>query len=87
MDLNENIKVLNEDCMETMSRYADKYFDLAIVDPPYGIGDKKLTNGGTWASKYEKGDCAWDIAPNEEYFKELFRVSKDYIIWGGKLFF
>jgi len=48
-------QVFNEDCIEVMKRYPDKYFDLAVVDPPYGLGDK-LTQGGTWASKYAKVD-------------------------------
>ena len=48
------LTITNEDCMELMARYPDKYFELSIVDPPYGIGDK-LTQGGTWASKYKKG--------------------------------
>lgn len=67
-----------------MSRYEDNYFDLAIVDPPYGIlnktkrgGDKKFN-----MEEYTK----WDIKPNDEYFKELFRVSKNQIIWGGNYF-
>jgi site-specific DNA-methyltransferase (adenine-specific) len=58
--------------MELMARYPDKYFDLAIVDPPYGIDIAK------WDSI--------DLKPNEEYFKELFRVSKNQIIWGGNYF-
>ena len=68
--------------MDLMARYPDKYFNLAIVDIPYGLGDK-LTQGGTWANKYSKKDSQWDILPNEKYFKELFRVSKNQIIWGG----
>ena len=79
-------EVFNIDCMELMSRYPDKYFDLAVVDPPYGIGDEKLTSGGTWASKYKKGDAAWDVKPNSEYWKELFRVSKNQIVWGANYF-
>ena len=77
---------LNCDCMEYMKTLPDKYFELAIVDPPYGIGDKKLTQGGTWASKYNQGDAEWDIAPDKEYFNELFRVSQNQIIWGGNYF-
>lgn len=76
----------NMDCMEGMKQFPDKYFDLAIVDPPYGInincsmgrrkGDKK--------SDYPK--AYWDNEiPNEKYFEELFRVSKKQIIWGGQL--
>jgi site-specific DNA-methyltransferase (adenine-specific) len=72
----------NIDCMEFMARCPDKYFELAIVDPPYGIGDK-LTTGGTWASKHKKGDADWDVLPTKQYFTELFRVSKNQIIWGG----
>lgn len=74
------------DCMELMKQYPDKYFDLSIVDPPYGIGSKKLTQGGTWANKYKQGDAYWDIAPDSSYFTELFRVSKNQIIWGGNYF-
>lgn len=72
--------------MEGMKSFPDKYFELAIVDPPYGIGDEKLTSGGTWASKYKSGDAAWDVAPTKNYFEELFRVSKNQIIWGGNYF-
>ncbi len=79
-------KLYNMDCMEGMAQFPDKYFELAIVDPPYGLGDKKLTSGGTWASKYKTGDAKWDIAPTEEYFNELFRVSRNQIIWGGNYF-
>lgn len=68
--------------MELMAGVPDKHFDLSIVDIPYGLGDK-LTQGGTWASKYKKGDADWDILPTTEYFKQLFRVSKNQIIWGG----
>lgn len=80
------LNITNECNMQLMARYEDKHFDLAIVDPPYGIGDKKLTQGGTWAKKYKTGDAAWDIAPNLEYFNELFRVSKNQIIWGANYF-
>ena len=80
------IELFNEDCMEVMKRYPDKHFELAIVDPPYGMGDEKLTSGGTWAAKYKKGDCSWDVAPSQDYFNDLFRVSKNWIIWGGNYF-
>ena len=73
------------DCMEFMKGVPDKYYELAIIDPPYGIGDK-LTQGGTWASKYAKGDASWDIAPPSNYWNELFRVSKNQIVWGGNYF-
>lgn len=65
--------------------YPDKYFDLAIVDPPYGL-NSKLTNGGTWAAKYSSADSEWDEKPNFEYWVELFRVSKNQIVWGGNYF-
>jgi len=76
------ITITNEDNMVMMARYEDNHFDLAIVDIPYGLGDK-LTQGGTWASKYKRGDAYWDKLPTKEYFNELFRVSKNQIIWGG----
>ena len=81
----DNMTIHNADCMEIMAGYEDNYFDLAVVDPPYGIG-KKLTSGGTWADKYSKKDSDWDIAPSKEYFDELQRVSKNYIVWGGNYF-
>ncbi len=82
MKLTDKIEITNEDNMVLMARYPDKYFDLACIDIPYGLGDK-LTQGGTWASKYKKGDANWDVLPNDIFFKELFRVSKNQIIWGG----
>ena len=78
----ENIKLYNADCMDVMKDIPDKFFELAITDIPYGLGDK-LTQGGTWANKYKKGDASWDILPSKEYFEELFRVSQNQIIWGG----
>lgn len=75
----------NIDCMEMLRKCPPKHFGLAIVDPPYGLKDV-LVNGGTWAAKYKKGDADWDIAPPQEYFEELFRVSKNQIIWGGNYF-
>jgi DNA modification methylase len=72
-----------EDNMELMSRYPDNYFDLAIVDPPYGI------NANNHAGKEENGwnqykKTEWDNeTPNKEYFTELKRVSKNQIVWGG----
>lgn len=83
------IEITNEDNMDLMARYPDKYFDLAIVDPPYGTFDetKKIERtGGTWSKKYTKKVKQWDFAPQPEYFKELFRISKNQIIWGGNYF-
>jgi site-specific DNA-methyltransferase (adenine-specific) len=71
-----------EDNMKLMARYEDNYFDLAIVDPPYGIG---YENGGQYFNKNQ--GKKWDKnTPNKEYFNELFRVSKNQIIWGGNYF-
>ena len=102
------------DCMEAMSHFPDKFFDLAIVDPPYGIQADTFNNGsgaskdagkyGTAVRMRSKGrlnqgsgklagrklntsDCSWDCAPpDESYFRELRRVSKHQIIWGGNYF-
>jgi site-specific DNA-methyltransferase (adenine-specific) len=71
--------------MALMARYPDKYFDLAVVDPPYGIDAGKMTMG-SGKHKFKKGKD-WDAAiPNQYYFLELFRVSKNQIIWGGNYF-
>lgn len=108
---------INGDCMEYLPQYPDNYFDLAIVDPPYGDGlcGTHLTSGrhkgqtqpewcrfgerferygkpverrgGQWASRYGDRIADWDKAPQKEYFEELFRVSKNQIIWGGELLF
>jgi site-specific DNA-methyltransferase (adenine-specific) len=95
MEVAKNIFYLNEDCMAAMARYPDKYFDVAIVDPPYGLGEdgrKSKGRGGMvrqWngseiyvsADKYAVKN--WDnMPPSQEYFDELFRVSKKQIIWG-----
>lgn len=77
------LTITNEDNMQLMARYPDKYFDLAIVDPPYGYGNKE-TNILNFRQKEQHRE--WNIAPNEQYFKELFRVSKNQIIWGGNYF-
>jgi len=76
--------VFNEDCMTVMARYPDKFFDLAIVDPPYGIDRNGMEMGNSVFNKDEK---EWDKSvPSKEYFNELFRVSKNQIIWGGNYF-
>ena len=81
---NPIIKITNEDNAKLMARYEDKYFDLAIVDPPYGILNK--TKRGR-DHKFNMDEYSkWDIKPEDEYFKELFRVSKNQIIWGGNYF-
>lgn len=80
-----NSIVFNEDCMAVMARYPDNHFELAIVDPPYGLG-VKLVDGGTWSKKWSREDVAWDVVPNETFFKELFRVSRNQVIWGANYF-
>ena len=84
------INITNEDNMALMARYPDNHFDLAIVDPPYGIGagSKKFINRNTANKNAEKfyRDNDWDVKPSAEYFKELDRVSKKYIVWGGNYF-
>lgn len=71
---------LNIDCMEGMKQYPDKYFDLAIVDPPYGI--EKGFDGQKRIKKYGQLKTVNDLKPTPAYFDELFRVSKNQIIWG-----
>lgn len=117
MKITDKLTITNEDNMALMARYPDKYFDLAIVDPPYGINTPNMTMGSnpnrkghlqyggvSTAQKLKKGrlnsgggklknrvlnnsNCDWDNAiPSDEYFKELIRVSKNQIIWGGNYF-
>lgn len=79
------ITITNEDNMQLMARYPDKYFDLAIVDPPYGVGE-------TWRkdrkSKFYKHTSSYknNDTPGPDYWKELFRVSKNQIVWGANYF-
>lgn len=78
-----NSIVYNQDCMDGMKQYPDKYFDLACVDPPYGI----LSDAGDRLDKYGTGHKQWDSTiPNDSYFVELIRISKHQIIWGGNYF-
>jgi site-specific DNA-methyltransferase (adenine-specific) len=94
-DILGNIKLYNADCMEVMKTFKDKQFDLAIVDPPYGI-DADNKNNGKNSDRHEKTSKAkintykktnWDNAtPNDEYFAELKRISKKQIIWGANYF-
>jgi site-specific DNA-methyltransferase (adenine-specific) len=91
MKVTEQIIITNEDNMELMKRYPDNYFDLAIVDPPYGLG-KRTTDGGSKKNTQTKfmtdiRRTNWDDEiPSDKYFKELFRVSRRQIIWGGNYF-
>ncbi len=93
MELTNKIRITNEDNMQLMSRYPDNYFDLAIVDPPYGLdlANMNMGLGNTPKASKEKNrkwtKKNWDIEiPKDEYFLELFRVSKNQIIWGGNYF-
>ena len=84
--------IYNQDCMEAMKEMSDNQFDLAIVDPPYGIGfgEFNRTNKDSFgnrfkANKYKQGD--WDNEiPRDEFFYEVIRVSNNQIIWGGNYF-
>ena len=79
--------ITNEDNMQLMARYEDNHFDLAIVDPPYGLGDKTTKGGCDRNSQVKFKEHSWDNEiPTDEYFKQLFRVSKNQIIWGGNYF-
>jgi site-specific DNA-methyltransferase (adenine-specific) len=88
MKLTDKLALTNEDCMELMKRTPDKYYDLVICDPPYGIGydgAKKSTSKHGGRKEYQfKG---WDNKiPEKKYFDEVFRVSKNQIIWGANYF-
>jgi site-specific DNA-methyltransferase (adenine-specific) len=72
--------------MEIMATYPDNHFDLAVVDPPYGIKASKMTMGSGKNKKYTNGKNWDNESPNQDYFNELIRVSKNQIIWGGNYF-
>ena len=83
--------ITNEDNMKLMSRYKDNHFDLAIVDPPYGIERfKKVTDTPSekdvHAKRFQGMKLVNDIKPTQEYWNELFRVSKHQIVWGANNF-
>lgn len=76
----------NMDCMDGMKEYPDKYFDLAVVDPPYGI-NINMNIGLKKGQKKKRQQKDWDKSvPYDEYFRELFRVSQQQIIWGGNYY-
>ena len=85
-------EAFNIDCMEYMKTLPDNAFELAVVAPPYGDGMGSFKRAGKSRfggrfDRYKGGKIiAWDIAPKEEYFTELFRVSRNQIIWGGNYF-
>jgi len=90
MKVTDKLTITNEDNMQLMARYPDNYFDLAIVDPPYGINRSGQTETFTKKPKHKRKHFehkGWDNEiPTEAYFKELFRVSKNQIIWGANYF-
>ncbi|KAA2223004.1 DNA methyltransferase [Chryseobacterium sediminis] len=90
MKITKKITITNEDNMELMARYPDGYFDLAIVDPPYGIGidgQKKYVSKNPKHNRKNHDKKNWDSCiPSINYFKELFRVSRNQIVWGGNYF-
>lgn len=83
----ENV-AYNIDCMEYMRTLPDKAFDLAVVDPPYGLPKESSSGSGKLKHRaFNRGHIsAWDSAPDEEYFTELFRISEHQVIWGGNYF-
>jgi len=84
--MTSKINLYCEDCLPAMRKMVDNQYDLAIVDPPYGIGDK-FKGGETGKMNFnEVVRKGWDNVPNKEYFNQLFRISKNQIIWGGNYF-
>lgn len=78
-----NITLICGDCMEYMQ--SGEYFDLAVCDPDYGLG-KKISGGGTYATKYKGFDGMLGGKPDKSWFDELKRVSANQVIWGGNYF-
>ena len=85
MKITDKITITNEDCMELLKRTPDNFYDLALVDPPYGIDwMQQIQNPNTKANWKQYDNKEWDKqTPNAEYFEELRRVSKNQIVWGG----
>jgi len=85
----DTVKLIQADCMEIMKTLPDNFYDLSIVDPPYGIGidgQKESKKNGVQIRK-QHDFKNWDNAiPSKEYFNELQRISKNQIIWGGNYF-
>jgi site-specific DNA-methyltransferase (adenine-specific) len=89
MKLTDKITLTNEDNMELMARYPDKYFDFGCIDPPYGLGNRLSDGGGKlkntpMAELYRKKD--WDVLPNSDFWKEFFRITKNQIVFGANYF-
>jgi site-specific DNA-methyltransferase (adenine-specific) len=83
-------KIHHGDCLKFMKQIPDKYFDLVLTDPPYGLGDRLSNGGGQLKDRAFKQlylDTEWeDVKPSLEIFTEIFRISKNQIIWGGNYF-
>jgi site-specific DNA-methyltransferase (adenine-specific) len=80
------IELLNMDCMDFMRDVPDKYYELAIVDPPYGLGKSVVNSRGRFA-RYKNKNGNWDLnVPTSQYFDDLFRISDNQIICGGNYF-
>ena len=87
MNITDKITITNEDNMLLMARYSDNYFDLAIVDPPYGIDVANINFGARDLKNKSCDNKDWDkCIPSKKYFDELKRVSKEQIIWGANYF-
>src|SRR5574343_333685 len=89
MKLTDKIEITNDDNMIMMARYSDKYFDWACIDPPYGLGNRLSDGGGKlkntpMAELYRNKE--WDILPSAKYWKEVFRISKNQIVFGANYF-
>ena len=83
----EGINLIHGDSLQALKEYKDNHFDVAIVDPPYGvINDNKATGFKNDTFKNTRNAAEWDFKPKKEYWKELFRVSKEQIIWGFQYF-
>src|ERR1035437_4535888 len=85
----KNSQLFNMDNIEGMKTYYPRFFDLAIVDPPYGLGNRLSDGGGKlkdtpMAELYR--DKSWDVLPTKEYWEQLFRISKNQIIFGANYF-
>ena len=81
-----DIRIYNEDCLEALKKMPDNYYSLSIVDPPYGI-NINMNMGRKKGERKKHKDKDWDKGiPTPEYFEQLFRVSKNQIIWGGNYF-
>ena len=79
-------KALNIDCMDFMAGLPDNAYELAIVDPPYGLGGRVVNSCGRFKGYYNNNGNWDEEPPSQNYFTELFRVSKNQIIWGGNYF-